>query len=258
MDESEEPPSLAELAEGAGLSPSHFHRLFKNMVGVTPKQYAMQTRANRVRANLPESSTVTEALYEAGFSSSSRFYEDTPRTLGMKPSEYQNGGHGVRISYALAPCYLGWVLVAATAKGICAIEFGDAPEPLEKRLRDRFPQATAIDDDPDLAAWVAQILTFLDAPQTGLDLPLDIQGTAFQRRVWMALREIPTGSTISYGELAARIGQPQATRAVAQACASNRIALAIPCHRVVRKDGTMAGYRWGQERKRQLLDREAQ
>lgn len=258
MEEADEPPALADLADAAGLSPSHFHRLFKRMVGVTPKQYAMQQRVNRVRANLAESSTVTDALYEAGFASSSRFYEDAASTLGMKPSQYQNGGQGVRIGYTLAPCSLGWILVAATARGVCAIEFADAPDILEKRLRDRFPQATVIDDDPDLAAWLAQILSFLDSPQGTLDLPLDIQGTAFQRRVWMALRQIPAGITTTYGQVAAQIGEPRAARAVAQACASNRIALAIPCHRVVRQDGELGGYRWGRERKRQLLDREAQ
>ena len=256
IEESEEPPSLKDLANAVGLSPSHFHRLFKRIVGITPKQYAVEKRLSRVRASLQTDATVTEAIYEAGFASSSRFYEDATTTLGMKPGEYQNGGHGIRIRVAVVQCYLGWVLVAATGKGICAIEFADTPEILEGRLRARFSEAEFVDDDPGFTAWVAQILAFLESPHGRLDLPLDIQGTAFQRRVWLALREIPLGATASYADVAARIGNPKAARAVAQACASNRIAVAIPCHRVVRSDGGLGGYRWGNERKRKLLDRE--
>lgn len=258
IEEAEQPPSLADLASAVSLSPSHLHRLFKKMVGVTPKQYATEKRLHRVRANLQTSSTVTEAVYEAGFASSSRFYENVTATLGMKPSEYRNGGPGLCIRFAVAQCYLGWVLIAATEKGVCAIDFGDAPEILKDRLRSRFSEAECVGDDPGFMAWVAQVLAFLESPHDDLDLPLDIKGTAFQRRVWMALREIPPGSTASYADVAARIGHPKAARAVAQACASNAIAVAIPCHRVVRSDGDLGGYRWGSERKRRLLEREAQ
>lgn len=257
MDESEEPPSLAELAAFAGLSPSYFHRLFKEMVGLTPKQYALERRSDRMRATLAASSTVTEAIYEAGFASGSRFYQDATATLGMKPAAYRAGGQGMRIRFAIEPCYLGWVLIAATDMGICAIEFADEPRAPEERLRARFPQADLTEGGPDFAAWVARLLAYLEAPQDALDLPLDIQGTAFQRRVWQALRDIPPGSTSTYGQIAARIGNPRAARAVAGACASNAIAVAIPCHRVVRGVGGLGGYRWGIERKRALLETEA-
>jgi len=257
IEESEDPPSLTELANAVGLSPSHFHRLFKRVTGVTPKQYAAERRLNRVRTQLRTGSTVTEAIYEAGFASSSRFYENATATLGMKPSEYRNGGYGVRIRYAIAQCYLGWVLVAATEKGVCAIDFADSPDELQERVRTRFPVADLVNDDPSFMVWIAQTLAFLETPHDGLDLPLDIEGTAFQRRVWMALQEIPAGSTASYGEIATRIGNPKAGRAVAQACGANKIAVAIPCHRVVRSDGGLGGYRWGSGRKRTLLRREA-
>ena len=257
IEESEEAPSLADLANAAGFSPSYFHRLFKRIVGVTPKQYAIQVRADRVRANLRTSQSVTEAIYEAGFPSSSRFYESAAATLGMKPSAYRDGGPGVHIRFAVTQCHLGWVLVAATEQGICAIDFADTPQVLEERLRARFPEAELVGHDPDFRTWIAQVLAFLESPHEGLDLPLDVQGTAFQRRVWTALQEIPPGSTASYADIAARIGNPKAARAVAQACAANRIAVAIPCHRVVRSDGGLGGYRWGSERKRELLEREA-
>lgn len=256
IEESEELPSLAELADAVSLSPSYFHRLFKRMVGVTPKQYAMERRLDRARAHLQTDSTVTDAIYEAGFASSSRFYEGVSAKLGMKPSAYRKGGHGTRIRYSVAQCYLGWVLIAATEKGVCAIDFDDAPEALSERLRVRFPQAEFVDGGPAFSAWVARILAFLESPRDGLDLPLDIRGTAFQRRVWTALQEIPPGSTAGYAEVAARIDNPKAARAVAQACASNAIAVAIPCHRVVRSDGDLGGYQWGSERKRRLLERE--
>jgi AraC family transcriptional regulator of adaptative response/methylated-DNA-[protein]-cysteine methyltransferase len=257
IEESEEPPSLNELAEAAGLSPFYFHRLFKKIVGVTPKQYALQKRLNRVRAHLQQGSTVTEAVYEAGFASSSRFYHDTTTTLGMKPTDYKNGAHGMYIRYAIARSYLGWVLVAATAQGICTVDFGDSPEILKEGLRARFPKAELQDSDPGFDALVAKVLAFIESPHLGFDLPLDIQGTAFQRRVWKALQEIPAGTTTSYSDIAARIGQPKAARAVAQACAANTIAVAIPCHRVRRGDGEPGGYRWGVERKRALLERES-
>jgi AraC family transcriptional regulator of adaptative response/methylated-DNA-[protein]-cysteine methyltransferase len=256
IEQSEEPPSLADLADAVGLSPSYFHRVFKRMVGVTPKQYALEKRLDRVRANLQRGSAVTEAIYEAGFASSSRFYHDATTTLGMRPSEYRKGGAGTRIRFAVARCTLGWVLVAATEIGVCAIDLADTSEILRERLCTRFPEAELVGDDPDFAAWMTQVLAFLDSPHDGLGLPLDIRGTAFQRRVWMALQEIPSGSTASYAEIATRIGNPKAARAVAHACASNTLAVAIPCHRAVRSDGGLGGYRWGIERKRRLLDQE--
>ena len=255
---SEGTPSLAKLASAVGLSPSYFHRLFKRIVGVTPKQYATEKRSDRVRTSLRDSQTVTDAIYEAGFASGSRFYQDANVTLGMKPSVYRKGGEAMRIRFALAECYLGPVLVAATDSGVCAIDLGDTPEVLAERLRARFPRAELVEGDREFAAWAARVLAFLEAPQGNLDIPLDIMGTAFQRRVWLALREVVPGSTVTYGEIAARIGQPKAARAVAQACASNALAVAVPCHRVVRKDGHLGGYRWGIERKRRLLAREAE
>ena len=257
IEESEEPPLLRDLAEAAGLSPFHFQRLFKKMVGVTPKQYAMEKRLKRVRAYLQQDSTVTEAVYQAGFASSSRFYHETATTLGMKPTEYKHGARGTLIRYAVVQSYLGWVLVAATPQGVCAIHFGDSPETLQESLHARFPEAELRDNAPGFDAWVAKAITFLESPRLGLDLPLDIQGTAFQRRVWRALQDLPAGATTSYADVAARIGQPKAARAVAQACAANPLAVAIPCHRVKRGNGELGGYRWGVERKRALLERES-
>ena len=255
--EADTPPSLSELAHVAGLSLFHFQRLFKKIVGVTPKQYAMEKRSNRIREHLRKGSTITEAMYDAGFASSSRFYEKATATLGMKPSIYKNGAQDIRIRFAIVPCFLGLVLVAATAQGICAIDFGDTPGALKEDLHRRFPKAEFQAPDPDFTAIVAKVLTFLEDPNRGrLDLPLDVQGTAFQRRVWLALQEIPPGDTVSYADIATRIEKPKAARAVAQACAANPIAVAIPCHRVVRGNGDLGGYRWGVERKRVLLGRE--
>jgi AraC family transcriptional regulator of adaptative response/methylated-DNA-[protein]-cysteine methyltransferase len=257
IDEADTPPSLKELAQGAGLSLFYFQRVFKKMVGVTPKQYAMEKRASRLRAQLAKDSTITEAMYDAGFASSSRFYEKATPTLGMKPSTYKNGAQGVRIQFAVAPCSLGLALVAATAQGICAIEFGDSADALIENLRRRFPKAVFQDPDPQFTAMIQQVLSFLEEPRRGrLDLPLDVQGTAFQRRVWLALQEIPPGETMSYAGIASRIGKPNAARAVAAACAANPVAVAIPCHRVIRDDGDLGGYRWGLERKKVLLERE--
>jgi AraC family transcriptional regulator of adaptative response/methylated-DNA-[protein]-cysteine methyltransferase len=249
-------PSLARLASTAGLSPSHFGRLFKRQVGVTPKRYAAELRMQRVRQALHDGQPVTDAIYRAGYGSSSRFYEDVDAKLGMSPSRYRQAGLGVRIRFAVRPCPLGFVLVATTDRGICAILLGDDPQTLEHELRAGFAQAELDDGDVELAAHVAQVLRYLDTPQEGLELPLDIQGTAFQRRVWQALRTLPVGATATYGELAAQIGQPQAARAVARVCATNPVALAIPCHRVIRRDGGLGGFRWGLERKRRLLERE--
>jgi AraC family transcriptional regulator of adaptative response/methylated-DNA-[protein]-cysteine methyltransferase len=258
MDEAETPPLLDDLAQEIGYSPSYFSRLFKRIVGVTPKQYAMEKRLGRVRDSLQAGTTVTEAVYAAGFGSGSRFYEDAAASLGMKPSTYQKGGRGMRIRFAITQCFLGWVLIAATEQGICALEFADEPGVLDERLRARFSEAEFVESDPAFREWSAQILAHLESPRDDLDLPLDVWGTAFQRRVWTALREIPPGSTASYGEVAARLGNPKAARAVARACATNPVSVAIPCHRVIRSDGGLGGYRWGLERKRKLLEREAE
>ena len=257
IEEAEQMPSLDDLAKTAGMSRFHFHRVFKSLTGVTPKAYADAHRAQRVRDELTQGSTVTEAIYGAGFNSNGRFYGTASELLGMTPTAFRTGGRGTSIRFAVGECWLGSILVAATDKGVCAISFGDDPECLVRELEDRFPKARLIGGDKDFERLVAKVVGFIGRPTLGLDLPLDVRGTAFQQRVWQALREIPSGSTASYAEVARRIGQPQAVRAVAQACASNAIAVAIPCHRVVRTDGALSGYRWGVERKRALLDREA-
>jgi AraC family transcriptional regulator of adaptative response/methylated-DNA-[protein]-cysteine methyltransferase len=255
--ESEEPPALGELARAAGLSPYHFHRVFKAVTGLTPKAYAVAHRARRVREELARRPTVTEAIYEAGFQSNSPFYAKSAQTLGMTPTGFRNGGAGATLRFAVAQGSLGAVLVAATEKGVCAIFLGDDPDALVRDLQDRFPKARLIGGDEEFERRVAQVIGFIEAPRTGLDLPLDVQGTAFQQKVWQALQEIPAGSTASYADVARRIGAPKAVRAVAQACAANPLAVAIPCHRVVRHDGHLSGYRWGVERKSALLAREA-
>ena len=258
MDQAEERITLKELAARLGLSPFHFQRLFKKAMGITPKQYALQRRVTQVQTELRKGPSVTEAIYEAGYASSSRFYESAVEHIGMKPSEYRKGAAGIRIRVSVVECYLGWVLIAATDKGICAIALGDEPNSLRARLRKDFPKAEIRDGDDELNRWVKRIRVHLENPHHRLDLPLDIQGTAFQRQVWALLREIPAGSTASYAEIANKTGKPNAARAVAGACASNKIAIAIPCHRVVRKNGDLGGYRWGLERKRNVLDREAE
>lgn len=258
IEASDEPPTLRELAAAAGLSPYHFHRRFKAAMGVTPAAYARARRGDRLRGELTTAPSVSAAIYEAGFGSSGRLYAESRGTLGMTPSAYRAGAPGEQISYATAPSSLGWVLVAATGRGICAIELGDDPARLEAGLRARFPHAALAADDPTFAAWVRAAVGLVEVPRRGLDLPLDLQGTAFQRRVWAALREIPAGDTATYAEVAARIGQPGAARAVAQACAANTLAVAVPCHRVVRGDGSPGGYRWGAARKGALLAREAE
>jgi AraC family transcriptional regulator, regulatory protein of adaptative response / methylated-DNA-[protein]-cysteine methyltransferase len=258
IEEAERPVSLRELATAAGLSPFHFQRLFKSIVGVTPKQYAMEKRSSRIRRQLRDGRGITSALYEAGFASSSRFYESAAATLGMRPSEYRSGTPGEPIRYAVVRSYLGPVLVAATGRGICAIEFGPSAKVLRDRLRARFPKATLRGPDPGLRQAMAGVLSLLDDPRGRRPaLPLDVEGTSFQRRVWRALSRIPAGTTATYAEIAARVGSPKAARAVARACAANPVAVAIPCHRVVRADGGPGGYRWGIERKKKLLEREA-
>ncbi|HEY7662098.1 MAG TPA: bifunctional DNA-binding transcriptional regulator/O6-methylguanine-DNA methyltransferase Ada [Xanthobacteraceae bacterium] len=256
IEEAEETPRLAELARAAGLSPFHFHRVFKAVTGVTPKAYADARRGKRVRAELAQSGTVTEAIYGAGFNSNGRFYAAAPDLLGMTPSEFRAGGSGNVIRFAVGQCSLGAILVAATDKGVCAIELGDDPDGLVRDLQDLFPKARLVGGDAGFEKLIAKVVGFVEAPGQGLALPLDIRGTAFQQRVWKALCAIPAGSTATYSEIAKRIGRPKAVRAVAHACASNALALAIPCHRVVRTDGSLAGYRWGVERKRALLSRE--
>jgi AraC family transcriptional regulator of adaptative response/methylated-DNA-[protein]-cysteine methyltransferase len=249
---------LASLAEGAGLSPHHFHRVFKAITGVTPRDYAAAHRAKRVRESLVEAERVTDAIYDAGFGSGSRFYEHADAILGMTPTRYRDGGHDAVIRFALGETSLGPILVAASEKGVCAILMGDDPNELLRDLQDRFRKARLIGADPEFETTVAKVVGLVEAPRLGLDLPLDVRGTAFQQRVWRALTELPVGSTASYADVARAIGQPKAVRAVAQACGANALAVAIPCHRVVRNDGALSGYRWGVERKRVLLDREAE
>jgi AraC family transcriptional regulator of adaptative response/methylated-DNA-[protein]-cysteine methyltransferase len=256
IEQAETPPDLATLADAVGISRYHFHRLFKAHTGVTPRAYADGRRAERMRSGLPRSASVTAAMYDAGFNSSGRFYEQSGDRLGMTPKAYRQGGGGERIRFAVAQCWLGALLVAATDKGICAVALADDPEVLVKDLQDRFPKAELVGGDSGFERTLAQVLGFLDDPGRGIDLPLDVRGTAFQQRVWQALRGIPAGATLSYTQLAERVGSPAAVRAVAGACANNNIALLIPCHRIVRLDGAPSGYRWGVERKQALLDKE--
>jgi AraC family transcriptional regulator of adaptative response/methylated-DNA-[protein]-cysteine methyltransferase len=258
IEAAEEPPKLDDLACSVGLSAYHFHRLFKAVTGLTPKTYAVAHRNKRLRETLATSASVTEAIYDSGFNSSGRFYAESVRALGMTPSAFRNGGAKAAIKFAVGKCSFGAILVAASDKGVCAISFGDDPDALTRDLQDRFPRAQLIGGDAEFEQLVAKVVGFVEEPRLGLDLPLDIRGTAFQHRVWAALRDIPPGATVSYAELAERIGAPRAVRAVAGACAANKIAVAIPCHRVVRNDGALSGYRWGVERKRLLLDRESQ
>ena len=252
----EDLPTLDQLAEQADLSPFHFHRIFKAVTGLTPKAYADAHRAKKMRAELSAADSVTDAIYGAGFNSSGRFYAASDSRLGMTPSAWRKGGAETEIRFAIGQCSLGAILVAQSERGICAILLDDDPEALVRDLEDRFPNATLIGGDPAFEALVAKVVGFVERPNLGLDLPLDVRGTAFQERVWQALRDIPAGQTVSYGELAERIGEPKAVRAVAGACAANKIAIAIPCHRVVRNDGSLSGYRWGVERKAALLARE--
>jgi AraC family transcriptional regulator of adaptative response/methylated-DNA-[protein]-cysteine methyltransferase len=257
IEQSEELPSLTELARAADLSPSYFHRLFKSTTGLTPKSYAAANRANRVRKELCRSDTVTEAIYNAGFNSNGRFYEKSIDMLGMTPTQYRAGGTDEVIRFAVGQCSLGAILVASSERGVASILIGDRPDALVRDLQDRFPRARLVGGDSDYEALVARVVGLVEAPGLGLDLPLDVRGTAFQQRVWQALREIPVGQTVTYADIARKIGSPKAARAVASACAANNIAVAIPCHRVVRNDGSLSGYRWGIERKRILIDREA-
>ena len=257
IEQCEEEPSLEDIATAVGRSPSHFHRLFKAATGLTPKAYAAAGRARKMREGLESGTSVTEAIYDAGFNSSGRFYEQSTDMLGMTPTEYRAGGTNEEIRFAVGESCLGAILVASSRKGVASILLGDNPDQLVRNLQDRFPRARLIGMNRDYEALIARVVGFVENPGTGLDLPLDIRGTAFQRRVWQALREIPVGERLSYAEIARRIGAPNAVRAVAGACAANRLAVAIPCHRVVRNDGSLSGYAWGVERKRAILDREA-
>jgi AraC family transcriptional regulator of adaptative response/methylated-DNA-[protein]-cysteine methyltransferase len=258
IETAEEVPTLDALAAQLGVSPFHFHRIFKAITGVTPKAYATAHRQKRVRESLKRSNTVTEAIHEAGFNSSGRFYANSEKVLGMTPTTFRTGGKDTTLRFAVGRSSLGEVLVAASDKGIAAILLGDDPQVLVRDLEDRFPKAELVGGDRDFENVVAKVIALIEAPGQDFDLPLDVRGTAFQHRVWQALREIPVGTTASYAEIAERIGMPKAVRAVAAACAANRLAVAIPCHRVVKNDGALSGYRWGVERKRELIAREAQ
>lgn len=257
IERSEVNPRLDALAEAVGISKHHFHRIFKKETGITPREYARAWRDKQVQNQLGEKRSVTEIIYDAGYNSSGRFYENAQQSLGMTPTRRRRGGIGETIRFAIGECSLGSFLIGATEKGICSILLGDTPEGLLKMFEDEFPKAELIGDDDHFRSCVGAVVAFVDNPEVGLELPLDIRGTAFQQRVWKVLRGIPTGTTLSYSQVAKKIGAPRAVRAVAGACAANKIALAIPCHRVVRNDGSLSGYRWGVQRKRELLEREA-
>lgn len=250
--------TLSELAEHIGISRYHFHRLFKLQTGLTPKAYASAFRHKKLQDQLREQDRITDAIYDAGYQSNSRFYESVSQRLGMTPSAWKAGGDGSNIYFALAVCSLGTVLVAQSPIGVCAILLGDDPGQLLNDLQDKFPNAEFIGGNDEFEQLIAKVVGFIEAPEIGLDLPLDIRGTAFQQRVWQALRDIPTGKTLSYSEVAEKIGQPKAVRAVASACAANMLAVAIPCHRVVRNNGEFSGYRWGIDRKQALLLKESE
>jgi len=256
IDQATEPLSLAQVAESVELSPHYFHRLFKKAIGLTPKAYAVAGRSARLREGLTKAATVTEAIHEAGYGSNGRFYEASTGVLGMSPTHYRSGGVQEVLTFAVGQCSLGAILVASSAKGVTAILLGDDPDTLVRDLEDRFPRARLVGGDAAYEQLVAQVVGLVEAPAHGLALPLDVRGTAFQQRVWLALREIPAGQTETYSSIAERIGAPSSVRAVAGACAANAHAVAIPCHRVVRHDGSLSGYRWGVERKRELIERE--
>ncbi|HEX2251613.1 MAG TPA: bifunctional DNA-binding transcriptional regulator/O6-methylguanine-DNA methyltransferase Ada [Gemmatimonadales bacterium] len=256
IEASPEAPTLEQLAARAAVSPFYFHRVFRSITGLTPRKYAAGSRGERVRRELVQSGTVTAAIYQSGYSSNGRFYGESQQVLGMTPTSYRAGGVRAEIRFAVGECSLGSILVARSERGICAILLGDDPDALVRDLQNRFPKATLIGGDAEFEELVAHVIGFVEAPRLGLDLPLDIRGTAFQQRVWQALQAIPPGTSASYAEIARRIGSPKSVRAVARACAANPLAVAIPCHRVVRTDGGLSGYRWGVERKRALLERE--
>lgn len=249
------PITLARIAKHVNASPFHFQRVFTRLVGISPRAYQDALRAGRFRRELREGMPVTGALYDAGYGSSSRVYERRP-TGGMTPAVYKRGAHGVEVTYAIADSPLGRLLVAATSKGICSVKLGDKDTTLERELQQEYPAASITPNRSDLARWVNAILTYLNGRRPHLDLPLDIQATAFQWKVWRYLQSIPYGETRAYSQVAHDIGRPSAVRAVARACATNPVCLVIPCHRVVGKDGSLTGYRWGVERKKKLLSTE--
>jgi AraC family transcriptional regulator of adaptative response/methylated-DNA-[protein]-cysteine methyltransferase len=252
----EEPLTLAALSGQVNISPYHLQRTFKRTVGITPHQYVRARRLSTLKSQLREGQGVTTALYEAGYGSSSRLYEEAAAGLGMTPATYRRGGRGMRIGYTIVDCPLGRLLVAATDRGICAVSLGGADGPLEAALRAEYPAAEIRRDDGGLGEWVNALLRHLNGDQPDLRLPLDVQGTGFQRRVWEQLRAIPYGNVRSYGQIARELGRPKAARAVGRACATNPVSVVIPCHRAVGQDGSLTGYRWGLERKRLLLERE--
>ncbi|HFQ9247441.1 TPA: bifunctional DNA-binding transcriptional regulator/O6-methylguanine-DNA methyltransferase Ada [Pseudomonas aeruginosa] len=248
--------SLATLAASVGKSSRYLHHLFKSLTGLTPKAYAAAHRAMKLRDVLGQSRSVTDSLYESGFSSSGRFYENTDRILGMTPGRYRHGGKDEEIHFAVGQCSLGAIMVAASRKGVVSILLGDDADALLRDLQDRFPRANLIGADQDFETLVARVVGLVEHPTKGIDLPLDVRGTAFQQRVWIMLRDIPARRTMSYAEIARRIGSQVSELDVANACATNPLAVAIPCHRVIRTDGTYWGYAWGIDRKQALLDRE--
>lgn len=249
-------PPLATLARGLGTTPERLLGAFRRILGTTPKRWTAALRRRRLRDLLAGGMDVTSAMDEAGFSGPARLHAAAAAGLGMAPSRYRAGGDGVGIRFALAPTPPGWLLLAVTAKGVCALAFGDDPESLERDLRRRFPRARRVEADPGLEGMVHRVLAHPEDPHLAPDLPRDVAATAFEARVWELLRRIPPGETASYGDIAARLGRPGAARAVARACAANPTALLVPCHRVVRADGTPGGWRWGEARKRALLERE--
>jgi len=256
LEQAAELPKLEALAEHAGMSPHHLHRLFKSLTGVTPRAYAAARRAELLRRELEQKSSVTAALYRAGFGSSGRLYSASNQRLGMTPGRYRAGGLQTQITFGVGACSLGSLLVAATERGVCAILLGDDAGELERDLERRFPEAELQRGEHAFERQLAEVVALVEQPERGLSLPLDVRGTAFQERVWQALQAIPAGATRSYREVAQAIGAPRAVRAVAAACAANALAVAVPCHRVLRSDGDVSGYRWGVERKRALLERE--
>ncbi len=256
LDRAEEPVTLAELSRQVGLSSFHLQRLFKRVTGLSPREYQAARRMSQVKSGLRQGESVTTALYNAGFGSPSRLYEKAPQQLGMTPGEYRRGGAGTNITFAIIPTELGRMLVAATERGLCAVRFGDTVTELERGLRSEFHAARLLRDDAGMERLVGTLLALIRGENVTIDLPLDVRATAFQMKVWEKLRQIPTGETRSYSDIAREIGNPSAVRAVARACAANPVALAVPCHRVVRSNGDLSGYRWGIERKEKLLARE--